>query len=311
MFYTLTMNPAIDLFIETNRYEPNVVNRTEFDDIQPNGKGVNVSFVLRKLGIKNVAIGFSGGFTGRYIEDALIKEGIGTKFINVTGTTRINVFTRVSETNQEYKLVNKGPKVGEESQKLLLDYLSTLTEKDTLVISGSLPLGVDSDYLLKIQEHVRKNNVRVIIDTSDKVVLECLKYKPYLIKPNNEELQFWFDKENQILDHRDFVELGKKLISMGAEQILLSLGAEGCMYINADTVLYANAPKGKVVNTACSGDTLLGVFLAKRNQGISLEESLAYAVASGSSTAFREGITDFSDVEDLLMQVEVTNFKED
>lgn len=300
--YTLTMNPAIDMFIKTNQLSNKVVNRTIYDELQPNGKGVNVSFILKMLNIPNIALGFSAGFTGQYIKDELQAKGITEEFIDVEGTTRINVFTQVLATSEEYKLVNKGPVISHTAQDDLLEKILLLGSEDYLVISGSLPRGVDSSYLIKISEITNNQNVSLILDISDPVIFDCLKFNPYLIKPNDEEIAQWFGVSE--LSEDDIFEYGKTLQTLGARNVLISLGGKGAALITeSGETLSCNAPKGEVVNTACAGDTTLGTYLASKIQGLSTEASLVKAVAAGSSTAFRSGLTDFSDVDELSNQI--------
>lgn len=303
--YTCTMNLAIDLFIETEQMEPFTVNRTNDDDIQANGKGVNVSLILQMLGIKNCALGFKAGFTGTYIEDTLKEKAIETDFIEVPGITRINVFTQVKETEKEYKLVNKGPVIPKEKVTILLEKIKKLTSEDYLCVSGSLPQGVEPNILVEISKICYERGIKLIIDSSYPDVLDCLSFKPYLIKPNEEELAEWF--RLALTNHEEYVKYAKRLIELGAQNVLLSLGSDGAVYLNqSETYYMGNSPKGEVVNTACAGDTLLATFLAGVIQQISPQENLKNCIAAGSSTAFRKGLTDFSDVEELKQQIKIT-----
>lgn len=301
--YTCTLNLAIDLFIETNSLKPFTVNRTQDDDIQANGKGVNVSLILKMLGINNTALGFKAGFTGQYIEDFLKKKAIGTNFIEVPGMTRINVFTQVNETQEEFKLVNKGPKIPEESIIRFLKEIEDLKAGDYLCVSGSVPRGVSPTILVEIAKRCHAQKVHLILDSSYNEVIDCLKYQPFLLKPNEEELADWFDV--RIDSKEDYLSYGEKLIAAGAQNVLLSLGGDGAYFINEKKTIYGNSPKGKVVNTACAGDTLLGTFLAGALQKEEVSVVLKKSLAAGSSTAFRKGITDFSDVAVLEKQISI------
>lgn len=305
--YTCTLNLAIDLFIETKTLIPSIVNRTISDDIQANGKGVNVSLILKKLGIDSTALGFSAGFTGQYIKDFLFEKGIQNNFIDVDGLTRINVFTKVTEQNEEYKLVNAGPNIPIDKLNVLMNTIKSIGEKDFLCVSGSFPKGVDKTVLIDIAESAKNNNFHLVIDTSYKEVLEALKYQPFLIKPNDEELASWFGVDEITINNAE-VYL-HKLMEMGAQRILLSLGADGCVYMDDKNYIYGNSPKGEVVNTACSGDTLLGTFMQGIFQNKNLEENLKYSIAAGSSTAFSKGLTDFTDVEFLQKQIKIINLR--
>lgn len=301
--YTCTMNLAIDLFIETDTMNPFTVNRTKDDDIQANGKGVNVSLVLKMLGVNTTALGFRAGFTGSYIEDYLQEKAISTDFIEVPGMTRINVFTQVNQTKEEYKLVNQGPEIPAEKVQAFLDQIGSLQTEDYLCISGSLPRGVEPKILIEISRICQERGIHLIIDSSYKEVMDCLPYRPFLLKPNEEELESWF---GEVIDTEEaYLFYGQQLLDAGAENVLLSLGGEGAIFFTQDAIICGNSPKGKVVNTACAGDTLLGTFLAGYLTDQPLEETLRKSLAAGSSTAFRKGLTDFSDVEELSKQIEI------
>jgi 1-phosphofructokinase len=297
------MNLAIDLFIETESLIPKVVNRTIDDDVQANGKGANVSIILKKLGIDNTAIGFSGGFTGKYIQDFLSENQISTHFIDVPGLTRINVFTQVNEESTEYKLVNRGPYISPKKLEALLSVVRSIQKDDYLFVSGSFPQGVSPDILIEISQIAQKNKFHLIIDSNYNQVMDCLVYKPFLLKPNEEELAEWFGVKEITIDTAPAYL--KKLIEKGAQRVLLSLGAEGSIYMDDEVLLYGNAPKGKVINTACAGDTLLATFVKGLIKEEDLEDTLKYSIAAGSSTAFSKGLTDFNDVEQLTDQIEI------
>ncbi|MGX7264235.1 1-phosphofructokinase [Enterococcus crotali] len=301
--YTCTMNLAIDLFIETETMEPKVVNRTLDDDIQANGKGVNVSLILKKLNIDSTAIGFSGGFTGRYIEEFLNQKEIATEFIPIAENTRINVFTQVNQEHTEYKLVNKGPKIPREKINELLKRIEKIEAGSYLCVSGSLPQGISEVILVEISQIAHKNKVNLVLDSSYMSVMDCLVYQPYLLKPNEEELAKWFGQKDIPLEESPTYL--KRLIHKGAQRVLLSFGGKGCFYADKDRIIYGNAPTGKVVNTACAGDSLLGTFISGLLMNEPLDKTLKHSIAAGSSTAFRKGLTDFSDIKELEKQIQI------
>lgn len=304
MIYTCTLNPAIDLFIETEHLKPEVVNRTNSYDIQPNGKGVNVSFILKHLGVDNTALGVGGGFTSDFIEKSLQDKGITTDFTHIDGISRINVFTRVVETDTEYKQVNNGPEVNQTQVDDLLDKISQLTSADKLVVSGSFSKGIAPKTIIKISEMAENQGFDLVIDTSYPEVVDSISHHPFLLKPNDEELLSWFDREDTH-DLATLVKYSKKLLDEGAQNILLSIGSKGALFVNQDHVIFGNAPKIKVVNTACSGDTMLGTFIAGMEQKMSFEDNLKRSIAAASSTAATSGLTDFSDVEELMKQIKI------
>lgn len=303
MIYTCTMNLAIDLYIKTEKMNPFEVNRTQEADYQPNGKGVNVSFILKQLGLNNTALGFSAGFTGAFIKEELEKKDIPTQFVSVDGITRVNVFAQVTSEQQEYKLVNQGPSVTPEQVQQLLDIIHNFNQDDYLFVSGSHPQGVTQATYEAIGQASMAQGFHWILDTSAPFVPELLQYHPYLIKPNDEEVAAWFNLTNPTLD--DLKRCGQALLDKGAQNVLMSLGGDGALLFTPEETLHLTAPKGEVVNTACAGDTLLATFVGSRLQGASNLEALTKAIAAGSSTAFRPGLTDFSDVPDLSQQVSV------
>ncbi|HGF7728558.1 1-phosphofructokinase [Enterococcus faecium] len=301
--YTCTMNLAIDLFIETEEMHPFMVNRTKEDDIQANGKGVNVSLVLKMLDFPSTALGFSAGFTGKYIEDYLQQKQIQTEFIEVPGMTRINVFTQVNQTGEEYKLVNQGPEIPQTAVHNFLNQIRALQAEDYLCVSGSLPRGLSPKVLIEISWICQEKGIHLIIDSSDQEAMDCLPYRPFLLKPNEEELSSWFGRK--MVTDEDYFVYGQRLVELGAENVLLSLGEKGAILFTKDRVFRGNSPKGKVVNTACAGDTMLGAFLAGYMNRRPLDETLRKSIAAGSSTAFRKGLTDFLDVEELSKQIKI------
>ncbi|EIT2810644.1 1-phosphofructokinase [Enterococcus faecium] len=301
--YTCTMNLAIDLFIETEEMHPFMVNRTKEDDIQANGKGVNVSLVLKMLDFPSTALGFFAGFTGKYIEDYLQQKQIQTDFIEVPGMTRINVFTQVNQTGEEYKLVNQGPEIPQTAVHNFLNQIRVLQAEDYLCVSGSLPRGLSPKVLIEISRICQEKGIHLIIDSSDQEAMDCLPYRPFLLKPNEEELSSWFGRK--MVTDEDYFVYGQRLVELGAENVLLSLGEKGAILFTKDRVFRGNSPKGKVVNTACAGDTMLGAFLAGYMNRRPLDETLRKSIAAGSSTAFRKGLTDFLDVEELSKQIKI------
>lgn len=304
MIYTLTMNPAIDLFIDTQKMKPNQVNRTKSYDIQANGKGINVSFILKRLGVDNIALGVGGGFTIDYISSCLKQSNINNVFYPSNGITRINVFTRVEDEKREYKLVNPGPPLKSTTEDLLLSKIKQLNSDDILSMSGSLPQGVTPKFIEKIAKISTENNFKFVLDTSVPGISNIFQYEPYLIKPNDVELFGYFDMpyKKSILQ---CAQLAKKAISKGVQNVLVSLGEKGALFVNKDKILFGNAPKINVLNTAGSGDTMLGSFLAGKVQKLSDEYNLTRSIAAGSDTARSKWITDFKNTNKLEEQINI------
>ena len=301
MIYTCTLNTAIDMFIEMEDFLPDKVNRSIYDEFQPNGKGVNISIILNKLGTPSTALGYIAGFSGHYIQDELKKMGINTDFTEVDGVTRINAFVKSNQ--GEYKIVNSGPEITDIKIDELLNKIAGFTKEDVLFVSGSLPKGVEPSILVAIAKHAADIGFRLILDISHPILSELVHYQPYLIKPNDEELQNLFPEDN-LDSEQAIIHAARKLLDKGCQNILVSMGGQGAYFVNKESSLYCPAPKGEVVNTACAGDTTLATFYITL-QTNTAEAALKKAVAAGSSTAFRSGLTDFEDVEDLMKDLNV------
>ncbi|OTN80951.1 1-phosphofructokinase [Enterococcus faecium] len=183
------------------------------------------------------------------------------------------------------------------------DQIRALQKEDYLCVSGSLPRGLSPKVLIEISRICQEKGIHLIIDSSDQEVMDCLPYRPFLLKPNEEELSSWFGRK--MVTDEDYFVYGQRLVELGAENVLLSLGEKGAILFTKDRVFRGNSPKGKVVNTACAGDTMLGAFLAGYMNRRPLDETLRKSIAAGSSTAFRKGLTDFLDVEELSKQIKI------
>ncbi|WP_164667731.1 1-phosphofructokinase [Virgibacillus doumboii] len=305
MIYTCTLNPAIDLFVATKDFQPDKVNRTFDEDYQANGKGINVSIILKKLGVDSTALGFIAGFTGTYINDELKKLDIETEFVEIDGITRVNIF--VHNIDQEYKIVNRGPKVEKKSILQMLQKIKELPDQSMLFVSGSLPQGVDESIYEEISKISQQKDIDLVLDISSNKLLNCLPYHPYLIKPNKEELAQFYNKEE--LSDDEVVELGYDLLNKGARRVLVSLGEEGAIYIDESHLLKVSSVKGNVVNSACAGDTMLAMFIQKVQAGFTIEKALIYASAAGASTAFSKGLSDLSDIDELVNKIHIDNLK--
>ncbi|WP_208587741.1 1-phosphofructokinase [Gracilibacillus suaedae] len=308
MIYTLTANPAIDLYVGLDQLKPNVVNRTYEEDYQPNGKAINVSIMLSKLGITNTAIGFIGGFTGEFIEQELKKLSINTSMVYVKGITRINLFANA---DQEYKIVNKGPMISRTKKTEMLDKINTIPANSILFVSGSLPRGIEDDFYINIAEICDQKEIKLILDISSHALLDCLKYKPLLIKPNEDELASLFQLSPADLNEEKIIELSKKLLKMGAQQVLVSRGEKGAIYTSSQRIMKVSSAKGQVVNTACAGDALLSTFIGKLELHHSLEDALIYASAAGAATAFSKGLCNLSHIQALIPDIQINKLKEE
>ncbi len=299
MIYTVTFSPALDYIVDLPKLEVGAINRSQKEIILPGGKGINVSIVLANLGTKSVAMGFVGGFIGKYIEEELSKKNIDTDFVHLNGNTRINIKIKGM---QETAINGQGPKVTEDKIEELIQKLSKLTSKDLLVISGAIPNSLPSDTYERILERIKEENVALVIDTTKDTLLKTLQYHPLLIKPNKEELEELF--HTKISNDDELVIEAKKLIDLGAKNVIVSLGGDGALLVTRDYTHYLlRSPKGKVVNTVGAGDSLVAGFIDEYVRSSNLYAAFKRGIACGSASAFSENLATKEDTEELLKQI--------
>jgi len=299
MIYTLTLNPSIDYIVAVDDLKVGGLNRTREEEIYPGGKGINVSLVLSNLGVDSVALGYIGGFTGAEIERLLQEKNIHTDFIHVEGNSRINVKARG---NGETEINGSGPVISDIKYNELMKKLEGLTGQDILVIAGAIPSSMPADTYLRILEALADRGVKIILDASGDGLKKAIKKRPYLIKPNNNELGDLFGVK--ITSKEKAYEYAYKLQQEGARNILVSLGGEGSILLTEDGKEYSiTAPKGEVINTIGAGDSLVAGFIAGMLNSGDMYEALKLGVCTGSASAFSLGMATKEQVEELLKSV--------
>jgi len=300
MIYTLTLNPSIDYVVEVEGFKQGEINRVKNDYKYPGGKGINVSRVLNNLNIKTSTLGFIGGFTGEYIKNFLENEGVDTDFISTVGDSRINVKLK---SNNETEINGAGPDINEEHLDKLYNKLELLTSNDYLVLAGNIQRNLPRDIYAKIQKRYLNNDVKVVVDTTGVGLTSTLAYKPFFIKPNIHELSEIFDCEINTIE--EVIYYGKKLLQMGAENIIVSMASEGALLICSEGIYHGSAPKGEVKNSVGAGDSLVAGFLANYSKNQDIIESFRWGTASGSATAFSVDLCKKEEVEELLHLVKI------
>ncbi len=300
MIYTVTFNPSLDYVIQVDSLRLGEVNRTTREQIYPGGKGVNVSIVLKNLGFDNVALGFVAGFTGDEVERQVKSFGCKTDFIRVNGgTTRINVKIKSSE---ESEINGQGPEISQENLDALFQKLDQLEDGDILVLAGSIPNTLPSDTYEKIMARISSKHVRVVVDTTRNLMLEVLKYHPFLIKPNHHELGEMFG----VTLHTDaeIIAYAGKLQKMGAQNVLVSMAGKGAIFLADDgRVSQSLPPQGKCVNSVGAGDSMVAGFLAGYLETGDYSHALKMGLCTGSASAFSEWLATRDQVEQLLKTI--------
>ena len=296
MIYTVTFNPSLDYVIGAEKLEPGKINRTTRENIYPGGKGNNVSVVLSNLGHKSKALGFVSGFTGEALEKMLDDFGCYTDFIQLdNGFTRINVKINAGE---ETEINGQGPRISEEAIGKLYEKLDALTKGDVLVLAGSIPNTLPEDIYERIMARLDGRGIRIVVDATKDLLMNVLKYHPFLIKPNLQELEEL--AERRLFTREEIIAQGKRLQEMGAKNVLISLAAEGAILLTAEgEILFGEAPRGKLVNAVGAGDSMVGGFVAGWVKTGNYCEALQWGVAAGSASAFCETLATGEEIRRL------------
>ncbi|MBQ8133395.1 MAG: 1-phosphofructokinase [Clostridia bacterium] len=287
MIYTLTFNPSVDYVVRLETFREGITNRTKGEEYYFGGKGINVSMVLAELGIESTALGFIAGFTGDAIEKGLKESGICTDFIRLhTGISRINIKIR-SETESEINA--QGPGIDESSLDFLMQKIDTISDGDTLVLAGSIPNTVPDNIYEIILQRLSRKNVITVVDASKELLLNTLKYHPFLIKPNRQELEEIFHAE--IESSADIEKYAAELKNRGAVNVLVSLGGEGAFLLDEFGRTHRTGVlKGEVQSTVGSGDSMVAGFIAGYQSRKDYDYALRLGTACGNATAFSNGL---------------------
>ena len=302
MIYTVTLNPSIDYVIKVDNLTKGKVNRVSEEHVYPGGKGINVTRILKSLDNDNIALGFVSGFTGDYIVNSLKDLNLKSEFIKVKeGFTRINVKIK---SNEETEINGQGPKISEEELKEFYAIIDRLVDGDILILSGSIPSCLDEKLYEKIMERVNSKDIKVVVDATKNLLLNVLKYRPFLIKPNNHELAEMFDVE--LKSTEDVIFYARKLKEMGAQNVLISIGGNGALLVSEDDeVFISSVAKGEVINSVGAGDSMVAGFVSGYLKTGSYEEALRLGAASGGATAFSSDLASREFIDKLVKEINV------
>jgi 1-phosphofructokinase len=297
MIYTVTFNPALDYIVKVDHLTLGMVNRTTQEDIYYGGKGINVSIVLNNLGIPSTALGFVAGFTGREISDGVAAMGVESDFIILReGMSRINVKIKSQE---ESEINGQGPMIHDDELEMLYEKLDQIHDGDILVLAGSIPNTLPEDIYEKIMARLQGKDIKIVVDATKDLLLNVLKYHPFMIKPNNHELGEMFGVV--LKTNEEIIHYAKELQKRGARNVLISMAGDGAILVDESGETYISAPpKGIVKNSVGAGDSMVAGFVAGYLKNNSYEEALKMGLATGSASAFSEGLATEEDVYNLL-----------
>lgn len=296
MVYTVTFNPAIDYIVHTAEMKLGATNRSDREEMYFGGKGINVSIVLREIGIDSKALGFTAGFTGDAIEKGLADMGIDTDFVRLNnGNSRINVKIKATE---ETELNGQGPDIDDNAISALFEKLDKLSDGDTLILAGSIPSSLPSDIYQRILERLSGKKIKAVVDATKDLLLNVLKFKPFLVKPNNHELGEMFGVT--LKTDEEIEKYARKLQDMGAVNVLISMAGDGAMLIDEYGKMHrCGVCKGTVKNSVGAGDSMVAGFIAGSLQG-DYEYALKLGTAAGGATAFSDGLATKEKISELL-----------
>lgn len=301
MIYTITFNPCIDYIVSMDSFSLGKTNRTTAEKVLPGGKGINVSTVLTNLGISNIALGFIAGFTGEEIHRLCKKRGILCNFISLPeGTNRINVKLKDFDGTEINGL---GPEIPKEKIQELLIQLQHLKDGDSLVLAGSLPASLPSHMYQIIMEILKNKNINIVVDATKELLMNSLSYRPFLIKPNKQELEEFFDME--IHSKEDAIRYARHLQRLGARNVIVSLSNRGAILVSEEGESFeADVPPGKLINAVGAGDSMIAGFLTGWETTVDYQYAFKMAVAAGSASAYSEELATKDEVMTLLSYLE-------
>lgn len=297
MIFTVTFNPSLDYIVRVDEMRLGTINRTNYEQLLPGGKGINVSIVLGNLGHPSRALGFSAGVTGVALEKLLADSGVDADLVHVkAGFTRINAKVKAVE---ETEINGQGPRIAPEDVDALFSKLDVLGQDDTLVISGSVPNTLPSDMYEQVMERLAGRGVRIVVDAERDLLTRVQSYRPFLVKPNNHELGDIFGVALKTRD--EVVPYARRMQEMGAQNVLVSMAGEGGVLVAADGQVYQSpAAQGTVVNSVGAGDSCVAGFLAGLMETGSYQTAFRMGLAAGSASAFSDHLATRPEVEDLM-----------
>ncbi len=302
MIYTVTFNPSLDYIVSVDHFELGMTNRTASELMLPGGKGINVSIVLKQLGLDNTALGFMAGFTGEEIVRKLEESGVNADFIRISnGISRINVKLKNIDGTE---INGMGPEIAPDKLEELLAQLDRLDKGDVLVLAGSIPKSMPDDIYRDILQRLESKEIMSVVDATGDLLVNVLPYRPFLIKPNHHELGELFDVT--ITTKQQVVPYAEKLQEKGARNVLVSMGGQGAVFVSETGEVYmAEAPEGELKNSVGAGDSMVAGFVTGWVTKGDYEHAFRMGVSTGSASAFSENLATKSEVDEVYARCEV------
>lgn len=304
MIYTLTLNPSMDLYIKSDSPVNTGLNRCASQKLKAGGKGINVSYVIKTLSdlgylktnpltsdVKTTALGFIAGNIGDFFASEINKDGLSSNFIRLdSGNTRIN--TKITSSDSEYEINGAGPFVSSSDIDRLKSVLSSLSSSDFLIISGSFPPGFDVNDLTDILSLLNEHGISFAADIAGKYLSYVLPFKPLVVKPNLSELEEFLGVKISPEDIDEIYKASLELKAKGAQNVIVSLGADGALLLDDNSELYLESARKSdrtVSSTVGAGDSLLAGFIYALSKGLSSQESFRFGNDVAAAAVFGGG----------------------
>lgn len=302
VIYTVTFNPSLDYIVSVDDFKLGMTNRTSSEQMLAGGKGINVSIVLKNLGLENTAYGFIAGFTGDEISKRLDRAGVNADFIKAdSGISRINLKLKTIDGTE---INGAGPDISKENIESLMSRLARLKAGDVLVLAGSIPSCIPDDIYMNIMRMLDGRKVMIVVDATSSLLMNVLKYKPFLIKPNQDELGDIFGVT--LSTREEVIPYALRLKEMGAVNVLISMGGKGAVLVADDNKVYmAEAPKGTLKNSVGAGDSMVAGFITGLLKEHNYEDAFKMGIAAGSASAFSDNLATMHEVDSLVSRIEV------
>ena len=302
VIYTVTFNPSLDYIVSVDDFKLGMTNRTSSEQMLAGGKGINVSIVLKNLGLENTAYGFIAGFTGDEISKRLDRAGVNADFIKAdSGISRINLKLKTIDGTE---INGAGPDISKENIESLMSRLARLKAGDVLVLAGSIPSCIPDDIYMNIMRMLDGRKVMIVVDATSSLLMNVLKYKPFLIKPNQDELGDIFGVT--LSTREEVIPYALRLKEMGAVNVLISMGGKGAVLVADDNKVYmAEAPKGTLKNSVGAGYSMVAGFITGWLKEHNYEDAFKMGIAAGSASAFSDNLATMHEVDSLVSRIEV------
>jgi 1-phosphofructokinase family hexose kinase len=302
---TVTVNPALDLFLSVKELTPGALHRVAPPQQHPGGKGINVAKALHAFGVPTVATGFLGGSRGSWIERELVEAGVAAKFVRIQDQTRVNVkVTDAAGTLTEFN--SPAPDLTAEDWLALERHLDTLAQTGGwLAFCGNLPASCATDWYRRRIEWAKRRGLRTVLDASGEALREGVLAKPDVIKPNLRELEELVGR--QVKSIKEVVAAAARLCQSGVGLVAVSLGGDGLVAATREGCVWAHVPKVPVVSSVGAGDTVVAGILYGIHQDFSFSETIRFAAAAGTAAVTTGGTTwpELRDVEELLSHIDI------